>query len=188
MKPAFHTAPAELSPREVTRVRISLCHSVPATDLRAPTFPFLVELGDGGAAGKDDVLVGDTGDDVGAGVAWVGLEDSGDAAEIHRHGELPGVERVVGKGQNGAVGKRPNSSGGVDVGLSALAFCLVLGALNALLEGRKGFVAVHALKRGVAFDDAGRDAGMGPDGNALRAVEGVAERMIKVIVRVEGGA
>src|SRR5437899_1785167 len=285
MKPAFHTAPAELSPREVTRVRISLCHSVPATDLRAPTFPFLVELGDGGAdgkapgenrkileffgdgvsldsfldgyaglvhflrvlgevvedrarqrnafltaelavtgneesvfvessevaersapggnrggegdripggeeqvAGEDDVLVGDAGDDVGAGVAWVGLEDSGDAAEINRQGELPGVERMVGKGEDGAVGERPNSSGGVDIGLRALAFCIVLGALNALLEGRQGFVAVHALKRNVAFDDAGRDAGMGPDGNALRAVEGVAERMIKVIVRVEGGA
>src|SRR2546427_7791884 len=260
MKPAFHTAPAELSPREVTRVRISLCHSVPATDLRAPTFPFLVELGDGGAdgkapgenrkileffgdgvsldsfldgyaglvhflrvlgevvedrarqrnafltaelavtgneesvfvesselaerrapggnggvegdripgveeqvAGEDDVLVGDTGDDVGAGVAWVGLEDSGDAAEINRQGELPGVERMVGKGEEGAVGERPNSSGGGHIGRCAVAFCLVLCALNALLEGSTGFVAFHALKRNVAFDDAGRGAGMGPD-------------------------
>src|SRR2546425_12154688 len=52
MKSAFHTAPVELNPRDVTRVRISLCHSVPATNLRAPTFPFLVELGDSGADGE----------------------------------------------------------------------------------------------------------------------------------------
>src|SRR5712691_3594867 len=52
MKSAFHTAPLQLSPREGTRVRISLCHSGPATDLRAPTFPFLVELGDSGADGE----------------------------------------------------------------------------------------------------------------------------------------
>ncbi len=52
MKSAFHTAPVQLSPREGTKERISLCHSVPATDLRAPAFPFLVELGDSGADGE----------------------------------------------------------------------------------------------------------------------------------------
>ena len=133
-------------------------------------------------AGVDNFLIGDTNDQVGAGVAGIVFDDDGEVAEVEIHRELCGIDRLVGEGEWRFVGQVEDVANGTEIALGMLAGGVGLGVFDALFDGSEGGGAIGSLEGDVGIVDALRDGAVGPELNAIGAVEGAAHGVIEMVV------
>ena len=96
-------------------------------------------------AGVDDVLLGNSRDDVGAGVTGIRFENGSQPAKIDGQGQFGGIERVIGEAKNSRVCDLKNAGESVQVGLRMGAFRIRLGVFDALFERCQHGFLIRAL-------------------------------------------
>jgi hypothetical protein len=133
-------------------------------------------------AGVDDFLIGDANDEIGAGVAGIVFDDDGEVAEVEVHRKFRGIERLVGEGERGFIGQVENGADGTEIALGVLAGDVVFGVFDAFFDGSEDGGAIGSLEGDVGIVDALGDSAVGPELNAVGAVEGAAHGVIEVIV------
>jgi len=99
--------------------------------------------------------------------------------------ELCGIEWAIGQGKRRAICQIEDAIDGREIPLRMLFLGIRLGILDALLIGSQCRSAVRALQREIALDDALGNGSMAPKLDAICAIEGIAERVIEVIMRVQ---
>src|SRR6266849_5492279 len=71
-------------------------------------------------AGVHDILLGDAHDNVRARMSRMRLQDSGQPAQVDVHGQLRGVDRMIGQRQDAGVGKLEESGSDVEISVGVL--------------------------------------------------------------------
>ena len=130
----------------------------------------------------NDFLIGNANDEVGAGMAGEVFDDDWEMAEVEVHRKFRGIERLVREGQRCFVGQVENVANGAEIALGVLAGGFGFGVLDAFFDGSKDCGAIGSLEGDVRIVDTLRDGAVGPELNAVGAVEGTAHRMVEVIV------
>lgn len=133
----------------------------------------------------NDFLIGNANDQVGAGVAGEVFDNDGEVAEIEIHRKFRGIERLVRECQRRFVGQVEDVANGTEIALGVLTGGFGFGVLNAFFDRSKDRGAIGSLQGDVGIVDALRDGAVGPQLNAVGAVEGAAHRVIEVIVGEE---